>query len=540
MKTNPSFFTKPCLALSLALGLLPAFLYSQDPSRPDLGFGVNGVAVNVALAGTPSTANKVAVAVDSQGRIVTVGTAISGSSYIHLIRHLPDGRLDTSFGTGGKAVIPFGTVKGVAIDKDDHIVVVLDLVVSGSQKDIRVYRLLGSGPNAGDPDLSFGPANGGYVLSTLNASSAPVDSNAGGIAIQEDGRIVIAGDAFNPAATNNGTRDLIVVRLTPQGFDDPSFNAGSPLYFGNLQEEFAAGVAVDSQGRIVVAARHNAFARVYRVTANGLPDTSVGTPNGGFEHLDAAVMLGNNVVPTGIAVHSDDSVVVCGHQSGAGISGTNKLWVAKYATEATSATWVTEEDFGADTEGAFELALQSDSKIVVAGFSSGPPGTAVIRYLSDGSRDTSFNQDFGGFAANLTGGINETATGVAIQGNGGIVLAGCNTASFFAARIGAPRLTTAPVRRFRAGPVNQSVQAGFATLSNSGSALLTGLQYRVVGGARRDYRILPSATRSIAAGGSTRTGVEFRPKRQGARNAILQVSTANGGSATVRLTGRGK
>lgn len=535
MKSNPSFFSMPrlALALSLALGLLPALLRSQDPSRPDSGFGVNGV--SVVTNGIGPLGGKVAV--DSQGRVVTVGSTQESSLIVKVIRYLPNGSIDTTFGSAG--IVQFsGFGQDVAIDADDNIVIVYDFLYSG-YTDIFVTRLLGGGANPGAVDTSFGPVSGTYRLSTLNSTPAATDSNSAGVVIQEDGRIVIVGDAFNPAATNNGTRDLIVVRLTPQGFVDPSFNGGVPRYFGNIQEEFAAGVAVDSQGRTLVAARHNAFARVYRVTAAGLPDTSVGNANGGFDHLDAPIMLGNSVVPTGIAVHSDDSVVVCGYQSGAGVTGTNKLWVAKYAADATTTTWLTEEDFGADTEVAFDLAVQSDGKIVVVGFSSSGPGSAVIRYNPDGSRDTSFNAPYGGFAANLTGN-GELAFGVAIQGNGGIVLAGSNPTSFFAARIGAPRLVTPAQLRFSSTRVKRNSLPRPVTLANDGNALLTGLQYRIVGGASRDYRILPSAPRAIAVAGSVRFGVKFRPKRRGARNAILLITTANGGSATVRLSGRGR
>jgi len=535
MKTNPFFITLSRLAfvLSLALGLLPAFLYSQDPSRLDPGFGVNGVAV--VTNGIAPLGGKVAV--DSQGRVVTVGTTQEVSLIVKVIRYLPNGSIDTTFGSAG--IVQFsGWGRDVAIDADDNIVIVYDFLHSG-YKDIFVTRLLGGGANPGAVDTSFGPVSGTYRLSTLNSTPAATDSNSAGVVIQEDGRIVIVGDAFNPASTNNGTRDLIVVRLTPQGFVDPSFNAGAPLYFGNLQEEFAAGVAVDSQGRIFVAALHNAFARVYRVTANGLPDTSVGTPNGGFAHLDAAVMLGNNVVPTGIAVHSDDSVVVCGYQSGAGVTGTNKLWVAKYATEATSATWVTEEDFGADTEAAFDLAVQPDSKIVVAGYSSNGPGTAVIRYLSDGSRDTSFNQDFGGFATNLTSAVGEYTSGLAIQGNGGIVLAGSNSTSFFAARIGAPRLVTPAQLRFSSTRVGRTSKSQSLTLSNPGGAMLTGLQIRLLGSGRRDFQLLPP-DETIAGGAASTMKVKFKPRRGGVRITDVQISTANAGAASVRLIGRGR
>lgn len=534
-----SYITLLALLLSTALPL--RLLHSQDSSRPDPGFGVNGVAV--VGAGTSPFGSKVAV--DSAGRIVSAGTTtVNGLTDLIVIRRLPDGTLDPAFGNGG--VVFGGSVsnafcRGIAVDESNNILVLVNVESGPGVRSIVLIRLLGGGANAGTADTSFGPLPGAFILGTLDTNSTPVDSNAGGVAIQEDGRIVISGDAQNPAATNSGNRDLMTVRLTPQGWIDPSFNGGSPRYFGALQNESATGVAVDSMGRILVPTQYAAFARVYRVTAAGAPDASVGTPNGGYVALNAATMLGNAVNPTAIAVDADDNVVVCGLQSGAEITGI-KLWVAKFSPDQPAATRVTQEDFGATSEAAFELALQPDGKIVVVGnsSSSSTSGVAAIRYNTDGTRDTTFNAPFGGFAASLTGDPVDIATGVAIQRNGAIVLAGSNSVSFFAARLGAPRLVTEVQLQFPATRVKRNSPPRSVTLANTGNALLTGLQYRIVGGASRDYRLLPPNPQSVAAGGSASCRVLFRPLRRGVRNALLQISTANGGATTVRLSGRGK
>ncbi len=73
-------------------------------------------------------------------------------------------------------------------------------------------------------------------------------------------------------------------------------------------------------------------------------------------------------------------------------------------------------DFGG-IDSAKAVAIQSDGKIVVAGFGAGAQ-TAVARYETDGSLDTSFG--FGGVLI----GDSVRATGVAIQGDGKIVTIG--------------------------------------------------------------------------------------------------------------------
>jgi len=532
MKAPRSFFT-------ILLALSASLLRAQDPSRPDPGFGVGGVAV-VSNLTAPAGGE---VAIDSQGRIVVVGTVtINALTDVFVFRYLPNGSLDTTFGTGGGMLFQASNNargQGVAIDEDDNIVVVYDVEITG-YRDIFVSRLFGGGANPGTLDASFGPFAGAYVLSTVNSTPAPADSAASGIAVLEDGRIVIAGNVTNPVATNSGTEDLVVTRLTAQGWQDPSFNGGNPTYVHfNGANEYATGVAVDSAGRIFVSANFNAFARVYRLTAAGVPDASVGNVGGAYPLLNAAKMLGNQVWSTGIAVHSDGSVVMCGSQLGGAVTG-NKLWVAKYPQASTTADWVTEEDYGGFAELAEALAIQPDGKVVVVGSSTNGPGVAVIRYNADGTRDTTFNNPFGGFAAGITGDPTDRALGVALQRNGAIVVTGSNSTSFLTLRLGMPRIV-APARfAFPSALVKRNARPKTLLLTNTGNALLTGLQFRLAGGGRADFRVQAPSPSTILSGGRSTYRVQFKPLRKGARNAVLQITSANGGGATVRLSGRGR
>src|SRR5206468_2538830 len=80
-------------------------------------------------------------------------------------------------------------------------------------------------------------------------------------------------------------------------------------------------------------------------------------------------------------------------------------------------------DFGGDDE-ATALALQSDGKIVVAGFSDVVGfGFALARYNTNGSLDL----DFGSGGQVLTGGV-ALARGLVLQADGKIVVAGSSSA----------------------------------------------------------------------------------------------------------------
>ena len=81
-------------------------------------------------------------------------------------------------------------------------------------------------------------------------------------------------------------------------------------------------------------------------------------------------------------------------------------------------------DFGGSDFGS-SIVLQSDGKIIVAGESSGggDGGFAVVRYNADGSLDTTFDGD--GKVSTDFGGL-EYATSAALQSDGKIVVAGYN------------------------------------------------------------------------------------------------------------------
>ena len=79
---------------------------------------------------------------------------------------------------------------------------------------------------------------------------------------------------------------------------------------------------------------------------------------------------------------------------------------------------------GAGDSGANDMAIQSDSKVVVAGyFNNGTNNDfAVVRYNADGTLDTTFNST--GIATADFSGNNDTAYGVAIQPDGKIIAVG--------------------------------------------------------------------------------------------------------------------
>jgi len=147
---------------------------SLDPT-----FGNGGVVV------VPS-ASGFAVALQPDGKIVVGGTSSSGPG-LAVMRLLPDGRMDTSFGAGGRAtanVGGYGTAFALAIQSDGKIVAVGRASPPGSfdPGDFGVARF-----NAdGSLDSSF--AANGRVRTDFGGGEDALD-----VALQPDGKIVVVG-----------------------------------------------------------------------------------------------------------------------------------------------------------------------------------------------------------------------------------------------------------------------------------------------------------------------------------------------------------
>jgi uncharacterized delta-60 repeat protein len=167
----------------------------------DSSFGVGGLVTSDFGANDSAYA----VAVQSDGRIVAAGTVHTpaGGNDFGLVRYMPDGSLDTSFGSGGFVTIDFGLTsasndhaRALVIDSSGRIVVA-GYAHRGANNDFAMARL----NTDGSLDMSFG-TGGKVVTHFMNHDQA----NA--MALQSDGKIVLAGIINN---------DFGVARYNPDG-----------------------------------------------------------------------------------------------------------------------------------------------------------------------------------------------------------------------------------------------------------------------------------------------------------------------------------
>ena len=379
--------------------------HSIDTSIPDHQFHANtpgpDEGVYVAAAGdldpTFGTGGKVttdiqgdfdkarAVAIQPDGKIVVAGSAQNGMNIdFAVLRYNTNGTLDTSFGTGGKVLTPvldsddFAT--SVAIQPDGKIVAA-GVALAGDDE-IAVVRY----NTDGSLDTTF-DADGKATFSIL----AGFNDIANAVAIQPDGKIVLAG------STNNGSNDdFAVIRLNPdaaRSIRPLTRSAYRPLAFWRTTT-FANAVVLQPDGKIVIAGfannGHDTDFAAARLLSNGSLDLSFGV-NG---KVSSGVKVGDDI-GTSVALQTDGKIVVAGYARDSG-SDTDFAAVRYNTNGSLDNTFDTDGKVTTKVKAADDfarsVAIEPDGKIVIAGETDNISNLdfAVVRLNTDGSLDTSF------------------------------------------------------------------------------------------------------------------------------------------------------
>ncbi len=221
---------------------------------------------------TKSEAGAKGIAVQADDRVVIGGG--EAPDRLVLIRFLPNGEPDPSFGLGGRVTTPFpggfGEARAVAIQPDGKI------VAAGSAKGAVDGDFLIARYNAdGSPDLGFGGGDGRTVLPVGDGFDEAED-----VAIAADGRIVAVGRSELAKEDVAG-----VVVLLANGAPDPEFSADGVATVqtpGGHDE----GVAIEAlpDGRILFADQHTvgigAGFSLVQLLANANFDPSFGGGDG--------------------------------------------------------------------------------------------------------------------------------------------------------------------------------------------------------------------------------------------------------------------
>jgi len=281
----------------------------------------------------------------------------------------------------------------------------------------------------GDLDPSFGGT--GIVTTSLGPNKS---DGAEAVAIQSDGKIVAVGftsPAINPRA------DFAMVRYNGDGSIDTTLaHTGSVTTALGTNNDIAYAVALQSDGKIVAAGysfqtpslQDFAIARYYSdgvldLTFSGDGKLIVDFSTGGINAISNP-----QDVASAAAIQSDGKIVLAGYRIPQSGSATQDVDLLR-CTPAGGIDLKVSTDLGAN-DGATSVVVQSDNKIVIAGYSTGTSGSflAVVRYNANGTLDTTFNGT-GKVLINFG-----TANAVALQSDGKIVTAGVFNNDFALAR----------------------------------------------------------------------------------------------------------
>ncbi len=307
----------------------------------------------------------------------------------------------------------------------------------------------------GNFDLLF--AGGLGKIANLAITNSNDHANA--VAVQPDGKIVMAG-----SCNNGGLNDFCVVRLNSDGSLDASFTGPSGLASGKFMmpmgqgDDIASAIAIQPDSKIIlVGACQNGVNYdfcVTRLNPNGSRDSSFGGPGGAGNGLFLLPMGFNDDWAVAVAVQPDGKILLGGYCYN--MSG-NDFCAARLNTNGTLDSTFAGPDgigngkfllpVGTKDDHVQAMTLQSDGRILLAGNCSDSGNISqfcAVRLNSNGTLDTNFNgpgavPGNGKFLLTM-GGFANVATAVMVQPDGNILLTGyCGVAllnpDFCAARL---------------------------------------------------------------------------------------------------------
>jgi uncharacterized delta-60 repeat protein len=267
---------------------------------------------------------------------------------------------------------------------------------------------------AADGDLDTAGFGAGTGFVTTDLGS---NDYAHAVAVQSDGKIVVAGYSSS---------NFAVARYNSDGSLDTSFDSDGWVITNVGSTDRAFAIAIQPDGKIVAAGYSNNDFAVARYNSDGSLDATFSGDGMVTTDINSGADQGYAV-----AIQSDGKIVVAGY----GISGGNyDFAVVRYLSDGTLDTSFDSDgkvttDFSSGNDYGHAMAIQSDGKIVVAGYDSNND-FAVVRYLSDGTLDTTFdsNESDGKVTTNING--TDQGYAVAIQSDGKIVVGGIAGADF--------------------------------------------------------------------------------------------------------------
>jgi uncharacterized delta-60 repeat protein len=412
---------------ALVLFILPVVLAvagcgSSDSSTRsvamDTGFNAP-LGYTLFSAGSGFSSRGVEVALQSDGRIIVMGSAVNGADDdLLLVRYTTAGQLDTSFGTNG--FVRYGDFDrdrglGLAIIPADDAIIVTGYATINGSRELLVLKFSSSG----------------VLMKELLYSDLGTDIGFG-ITITPDQKIVVIGES---SSSQSKKQDLLLLRMDFDLQLDPTFGRQGAVHYNGPANDNEKGFAVAAQpdGKLVAsgAVISNGSKEdmlVIRINQDGSLDSSFGV-NGSFiwsgagDYADYA----NN-----LALQPDGKIMVTGaaaSATGFQITTMRLLSSGQLDSGFGQNGLVTYTGLTGSDAYPYGLLLQLDGKIVVAGSSMNSAGNkdaVMLRYTAAGQLDPLFGKA-GLLVFEGPGGGTDVANGLALQPDQALLVTGYTT-----------------------------------------------------------------------------------------------------------------
>ncbi|MCO6458578.1 MAG: DUF2974 domain-containing protein [Pirellulaceae bacterium] len=328
--------------------------------------------------------------------------------------------LDLEFGTSGVASVewPAADFEGssTAVQPDGRIIVA-GSVATGGSSDFAVARFHADGTI----DESFGSNGRTTIDFNLRSDGANV------VAIQGNGAIVVAGSSGN---WNDFSMEFAIARLLPSGQLDANFGTGGKVITSvSPARDNIFGIGIQDDGKIIVSGYgHNDLANSHVALARYLPNGSldVGFGAGGIVVTD---LPGRASSFTNTILVDESGRILIG--AGQRLSETNVTGYStlRYLTDGSLDTSYGNQGVSNVTvPGGLpigDLAAQADGKILLSGLAGGLTGSgqfALVRFNPTGQVDSTFGTN--GIARHQFGTGDDFISDIEVLPDGKILAAG--------------------------------------------------------------------------------------------------------------------
>ncbi|MFZ4057816.1 MAG: hypothetical protein ACOYKE_06740 [Ferruginibacter sp.] len=353
----------------------------------DNSFGINGIA-------TCNNFSATSAALQADGKILLGGSTSALSGMSGIARFNSDGSIDSSFAQIGRVSFKMGLGSGVediAVQSNGNIVVCGTAITSINVTTTKfgIARLTSNGilDNSFDSD--------GITIVAVSSGTSDVPSC---IAVFDDGSIIAAGSSYPTI----GVRSLSVVKLTNSGALDTGFDTDGILLDPFSSNAYANDITFQNDNKILVGGSRYVgtefISFLIRYNTNGTKDLSFDTDGILDMPFPVAGSFGGSYLKEIALVNNS---IYCMHDVG-NLPGNNGFAITKNALSGAfdnslNGNGIIQSNFDpSNFDEGICIGLSAEGKIYAGGLVSTPYSLSFLginKFTASGLPDNSFDTD---------------------------------------------------------------------------------------------------------------------------------------------------